>query len=386
MTKTFSGVLMEAHGAFGGHTPNIPIPDAVRDAVLGEMKDPDPMYVTLPIGKVDAKSRNGRTYPRTAMEAMVAAINTHHPSGQLGHLREADRPYAFNVGPLKWMGAHIESDGSVWGKAYVYPFAEDVRQYIKMAKITRSPIGTSLYGMGETDDDDRVISLQVESIDLVDPSRVGVREAAVVPTITSEMVDPTRAADEATPKPDTPQPKDISMDTTLPTTTPVAAPVPAVPAAPVSETAMQRQHTEEKRVLNETITKLNNDLKDFQQIVGELGNPEDPVTAFRLVKEKLAQTERENTALLQETMESKVKDTIKVPTVQPIVLSMLKGKKPTTRAKVEQMLTEIANSPEIADLLKEQVVIESGPAHQRPATPPDKKTDMQADGFFIPGY
>lgn len=379
----FSGVLMEATATFGGRFPTIPIDEAMRAGVVDDMKDPDPMYITLPIGKVDSQSRNGRTYPRAAMEAMVEAINTYRPSGQLGHLRETDRPYSFSVGPLKWLGAVIEQDGTVWGKAYVLPFAEDVRQHIKVAKFARSPIGTSLYGMGETDDEDRVISLQVESIDLVDPSRVGVREAAVVPTITAETFDETRAADSGDVVKEDINKGKIDMATEVTLDTSKQAPAPATPsAAPVSETEQQRKHTEAVRLLNETITSLKHDLEDYKQIVTEMGNPDDPLIAFRLLQEKIRQSEEENGKLLQETMDTQVKTFVKVPTVQPIVLTMLKGKKPTTRAKVEQMLKEIVDSPEIKDLLQSQVVAESGPKHERPATP---AADESAKSVFL-GY
>lgn len=376
MAKTFTGVLMEAQGAFGGRVADIPIPDDVRQAVVDELKDPDPMYITLPIGKVDSRSRNGRTYPRAAMESMVEAINSGRPSGQLGHLRESDRPYAFNVGPLRWMAARIESDGTVMGKAYVMPFAEDVRQYIKMAKISRAPIGTSLYGMGETDDEDRVISLQIESIDLVDPSRVGVREAAVIPTITSESFDPTRAAEDSSPTQTNNQKKDNPVDPEVKT--------PPAPA-PVSETETERKHTEAVRLLNETITKQKHELEDYRQIVAELKNPADPVTAVRVLQESNRQLTEENVALLQETIEAHVNKAVKLETVRPIVLTMVKKMKPKTRHEVTRFVQETVDSDEIKALLEAQRVAEAGEPHKRPPQT-DKKPDAKADDFYVPAY
>lgn len=380
----FSGVLLEAQSAFGGRTPDIPIPQDVLEAVVGEMQDSDPMYVTLPIGKVEAKSRNGRTYPRAAMEAMVEAINTRRPSGQLGHLRESDRPYAFSVGPLKWMAARIEADGTVLGKAYVMPFAEDVRQYIRMAKITRSPIGTSLYGMGETDDNERVISLQIESIDLVDPSRVGVIEAAVIPTITAEMVDESRAADSEDTHTDITDPKETPMAaevTPNPALQGLAPVVPAVPAAPVTESEQARTHRLEVRGLNEKLALQENQLADHRQIVAELGNPEDPVLALRMMKESLRQVREENVRLLDETIKALVSEAVKVPTVVPIVLTMVNSKKPTTKAQAVQTVQETVDSPEVKALLASQIVAESGPAHQRPVTPAPEQAQTTFYGY-----
>jgi hypothetical protein len=282
-----------------------------------------------------------------------------------------------------WLAAELDSTGTAWAKGYVMPQAKDVRDYVKARKAAHAAVGTSLYGMGEMEDDGTVTKLDIETIDLVHPQRVGVLMASSVPILTAETFDDPRAAGALNPDSQSILEKERIMAAEV--TTPPAqglTPVLPAPAAPVSETEQQRKHIEAVRLLNETITKQGHELEDYKQIVSELGNPADPLTAFRLLTEKLRQAEEENGRLLQETMESQVKALVKVPTVQPIVLTMLKSKKPTTRAKVEQMLKEIVDSPELKDLLTTQVVAESGPAHQRPATP---AADKPAESTFL-GY
>jgi hypothetical protein len=75
------------------------------------------VFITLPIGKVGQRSRNDRVYNRAAMDAIVSAINERKVPGQKGHMPDEERPYRFETPPLMWVGAKLESDGTVWAKA-----------------------------------------------------------------------------------------------------------------------------------------------------------------------------------------------------------------------------------------------------------------------------
>lgn len=150
--------------------------------------DEHPFFVTLPIGKVGTKSRNNRTYSREAVEAIVAQINQKRPGGNLGHLRDEDRPYKFDLPVLMWVGATLDDDGTAWGKAYVPPYADNVRKYLKGQMKLNARVATSIFGMADIATDGTVNGdLQIESIDLADPERAAVPEAVSVPMITNEM-------------------------------------------------------------------------------------------------------------------------------------------------------------------------------------------------------
>lgn len=155
--------------------------------VLARIKqtDPVPVFVTLIIGQVDAQSRNGRTYPREAVAAMVAQINAGGITGILGHLRSHELAYEFRTPALYWLSAAIESGGSVTGTAYVVPGA--AREHIELSASLGWKIGTSLYGTAVTGETGVVSDLKVETIDLAHPDRVGIPQTANVPAVASEM-------------------------------------------------------------------------------------------------------------------------------------------------------------------------------------------------------
>lgn len=191
MPQRITGVLMEMETSFRSGFPEIPI----AETVLSELNDPDPVFLTLPIGKVGAESRNGRKYPRESVEAVVKSINDNKVIGQKGHLRDDERAYRFDVPPLMWLSASLESDGMAWGKAYVLQSAADVRELVKLSKIAKAKIGTSIYGTADVDDDGTVRNLEIESIDLAHPGRLGVPLVGAVPVVTKEIVEPIKEAE-----------------------------------------------------------------------------------------------------------------------------------------------------------------------------------------------
>ena len=162
-----------------GSYPTIPLPDGMADA-FGE----EAMFVTLPIGRVGARSRNGRTYTREAVQAIVNAVNANRPEGRWGHLRDEDRPYAYGSPAIRWLAAMIDESGTAWAKGY--PVTEEAREHFRVAKIAGSRVGTSVYGFGRMDGDN-VVDFELETIDLAAPDRVGIPETAAEPMITSEM-------------------------------------------------------------------------------------------------------------------------------------------------------------------------------------------------------
>lgn len=169
--------ISELRGSF----PEIPLPDGM----LEQFGD-DAMFVTLPIGKVDARSRNGRTYTREAVQAIVDAVNRNKPEGRWGHLRDEDRPYTYEAPAMRWLVALMDGDGVAWAKGV--PVTAEAREHFRIAKIAGSRVGTSIYGFGQMDGD-RVVDFELETIDLAAPDRVGIPETASQPLITKEIHD-----------------------------------------------------------------------------------------------------------------------------------------------------------------------------------------------------
>jgi DNA-binding FrmR family transcriptional regulator len=187
--EKFTGVLFEMETTLSGKYPEIPI----AETVISELGS-SPLFVTLPLGAIGAKSLNGRRYNKESVEAIADAINTEKSIGQKGHLRDDERPYVFEIPPLMWLGAKIDDKGKLWGKAFVLESFPEVREYVRVAKLTNARIGTSIYGTGEIDEDGTVHNLKIESIDLAHPGRLGVPIAAAVPMLTAETYQGSEAA------------------------------------------------------------------------------------------------------------------------------------------------------------------------------------------------
>lgn len=170
-------ILWEA--TLRGSYPSIPLPEDINVEDFG----PDPMFVTLPIMPVGARSRNERTYTRPAVEAIVRQVNENRPSGFWGHLPIEDYANRYDVPAVRWLAAQIVDD-MAWGK--LVAITTEAKEHFRTAKAANARVGTSIYAWGEMEGEN-VITLDLESIDLADPARVGILAAVAVPQVTAEM-------------------------------------------------------------------------------------------------------------------------------------------------------------------------------------------------------
>ena len=166
---------------FAGQYPTIPLPESMLQE-FGE----DALFVTLPIGKVGARSRNDRTYTRAAVQAIVDAVNKQRPEGRWGHLRDDERGTRYDPPAIRWLAAMMDANGMAWAKGI--PVTSEAREHFRIAKIAGSRVGTSVYGFGQMEGDN-VVAFELETIDLADPNRVGIPDTAARPLITSEQTD-----------------------------------------------------------------------------------------------------------------------------------------------------------------------------------------------------
>lgn len=182
MSNTLHIQVSELQGAM----PDVPLANGVDYSALVE-GDTNPVFLTLPLMKAGTVSRNGRRYDAAAVSTLVEQINANRPGGIKGHLPSEERSTRFDLPSLMWVGARLDADGMAWGKAYIPQYAGDVREYVLKSKARRAAVATSIYGTAQMDGDS-VRGLQIESIDLVDPTRAGVPDAVAEPVVTTESI------------------------------------------------------------------------------------------------------------------------------------------------------------------------------------------------------
>ena len=163
-----------------GTYPDIALPEDIDRSSLGE----EAFFVTLPIGQAGARSRNQRTYSRAAVEQMVAQINTKRPEGMWGHVAPDEAGTRYDPPAIRWLAAAIDAEGIAWGKGL--PLTEATRDYYRLAKATNARVGTSLVAWAQMDGDE-VKALELVTVDLADPARVGVPVTAARAHISQEM-------------------------------------------------------------------------------------------------------------------------------------------------------------------------------------------------------
>lgn len=181
-------VVTELRGAY----PNVPIAADVDYAAL-VAGDPDPSFLTIPIGKANVTSGNKRYYDDAWLQELERQTLANKPIGLMGHLSEAERSTAFPMEAVHWVGAVREQGSDVlWGKAYIVP--GEARDRIRRYKAQGKSIATSIdaHADGLWDESLKAYrmdakTLRLSQIDIAPADRAGVGVLARVPMLTSEM-------------------------------------------------------------------------------------------------------------------------------------------------------------------------------------------------------
>lgn len=393
-------------GVFQSPFPSVPLAAGIDQEALHE-GDANPLYVVLPIAQVGITSRNGRHYDREAVTAVVEAVMRKRPDGIKGHLTDEERGYRFDVPALIWVGATLdEATGVAWGKAYVMSSAVDVREYIRAKRAVKGFIGTSIYGTaeGEWDGDVfRVMSLDIETIDLAHPDRVGVTAAAATPVTTREMADDAPAP-EADPTPEgdeqaaaESEPAELSSDIQvqeqeiMPDQAPVVTPTTPATPAPAENTVsesevvrnLKRDHQAEVRRLTELNSANTDKLADYDSLVAIIGESSgDPILKLRSIMTELESLKRENGELLQESIKAQVAEKVKVAAVRPMVVELVKGMKPVRRTEVTTALEAVLAKPEVVTMIKAGVEETMGDPQSRPQSQNPSTNNAGGDDFI----
>lgn len=390
-------LLLETQHRFAGAYPDVPLAAGIDYNELTEGDD-KPFFVTLPIGKVGARSRNRRVYDKESMVEIVKQINEKRPGGNQGHLPPTDRSHAFPLPALRWVGAILqEQSGLAWGKAYVAKERPDVREYFRVAMRAGARVATSLYGLTDTDGE-RVVNPQIETVDIADPERAGVDETKAIPKITSEMAqeDSNRGDDEMADYNELIAERDTLKRQLTEAQTQVAAlqasqtkmtglvemadggdPTEVLkelkgfkaavsaatksddPLAFVNELVSQRDTLAEmagQADVANVIKQQNDLLAEMKTLVGG----DNVIELVKALQTKLASLQTEYAGMLSEMVTSAVNTGIKVPSVRPVIQQLMVLKNPQTREEIKTMLSEIMEAEDTKALLEKGVLQEMG--------------------------
>lgn len=184
---------------------DVPFADGVDVAKLTK-GDKSPLFVTVEAVN-DTVSKGKRRYTPEVIQEIASQINENKPDGYDGHLKDEDRPYARPKSQTIWLGAVVkEVDGKLrlFVKGYVFPYAKELRQYLKAAKATGKKVAVSIYGqaqhvwnkvLGAYD----LTNFQLESIDWARSGAEGVPALGYL-GVASEMVNDTNVLKEKYPE------------------------------------------------------------------------------------------------------------------------------------------------------------------------------------------
>lgn len=370
----------------GREYPDVPLAAGVDYETLVE-GDPDPFFITLQIGEVNAESRNGRTYPREAVEAIASAVNMRRVHGILGHLRSHEISYEMRIPVLHWVGAVMEGD-FLWGKAYVPPEQSEVRGFLRTQMRTGSRVGTSIFGSAMIDEDGMVSDLYVETIDLAHADRVGVPQTAMVPLLTKETADVAEGDEPAEGSQiensnaaeggELSEQVEAQENDTMPEQDKIKTPVAESNGAgeiprgyvPLGEvTELKDKHADSVRELRGQIAELEDKLRTHARMVELLGDPEDPTAELSARLKTVKALETENASLLEGYIKTAVADKVKLNAGRGIVETFVKAEKPASRDAIDAAVETVIAREEVQAILKLKVQEQAGPNQTRPVVP-----------------
>lgn len=335
--------VTEMRGAY----PEIVLPADV------EREDGD-VFVTLPVGAFNAESLNGRTYSEAAMRRMADQINMNRPGSNKGHIKDEDFSFHFEFPPVRWLAAVI-SNGIIYAKGRAQ--TEESRQYFINAKRDNARVGTSLFAWALSDGD-VVTDLELISLDLADPARVGIPMTAAIPAVSSEM-----------------QGQQITPPSGAEAEQPVTEPSTAQETEAMDEKefqALQEQLSAaqtERAALQEQVKTLAAVKETHDALVALLGGPDKPVDALQ--------------AFLNEQIEGAVKEAAqacKVEAVRNRVVRVVMLQKPASKAQAEQLVRDELDRDDVKADIEAALKAEMGPPQRRPAgSTPEEGASKYAD-------
>jgi hypothetical protein len=359
---------------FRGKYPEIPLPEGFDRESLS----PDAFFVTLPIGKVGARSRNERTYLESAVRALVDQVNSDKPRGWWGHPEHEERT---QIPPaLQWVGAILAEDGMAWGKALV--LTADAREFFRAAKAANREVGSSIYGEA-TMQGDQVVDVALSYIDLIaEPNWVGVPETATEPPhITSEttIVEDKMSETNNELIAELREQRDAANKRIAELTAEIGEHKSKAAEAATRESAAIAKAAEAETKLAAALEKAG-EVEAIRSLLAResyisLSLNINGNSMMEVIEELLEELLALKATQVASSLDAVITDMVKVPDVRPLVLELLGGKPEVDKTKIKhagvsetyaagvrEKVTAILSRPYIQTLLKGAATIKAGPS------------------------
>lgn len=321
-----------------GNYPNIPLP---KDINLENLKAAIPggvvEFVTLPIGQIDARSANQRTYTEQAVKDLVKQVNERRPEGMWGHLSADEMATRYDKPSIRWMAAMLDGDGVAWGKGL--PLDEQTRDYYRIARATNARVGTSLTAFAEMEGD-RVQNIDLKTIDIADPGRVGVPITAALPQLSNEMGDVRTHLHEMTDG-------EAASD------------------AEVESPPVQEQSKDADGEVLETQQKEEKDMPEIAELTQQNAALQEQVTTLTEEKTTLTNSNtqlREQVGqLLKEYVNAAVDKAVSVAEARPIIARFVAIERPESKEAIDTALNKVLEQEDVKSMLKSMLASSLGP-------------------------
>jgi hypothetical protein len=329
---------------YTGSFPEIPV---FRDIDIKELVrgDDKPVFVTLPIGKANAKSGNQRYYDEAFIVELEKQVQELKPIGLMGHLSEEQRSFAFPAEAVHWIGT-MRVKEYLLGKGYVP--SGDSRNRLQRYRATQKKIATSIDARGdgvwsETLGAYKMIasSLVLNQIDIAPADRAGIADLSAVPLLTQEMA----------------QQSGIIV------------------VRPIKES--KKMDEDEKKIITELKAKDVSLLPDevraaiiqeySKEIKEALGLTDDNLLdAVKRIQQKDAEREKAAVSSRITEMATTGDKAIKIEAVREMVIDMVEAKNPKTVAEAETAYAEVLEKPSVKKALDLALQESMGPAQTNP--------------------
>lgn len=330
---------------FTGSFPEVPI---FRDIDLRELTggEDKPVFVTLPIGKANAKSGNQRFYDEAFITELEKQVRDNKPIGLMGHLSEDQRAFAFPAEAVHWIGTMRVKEYLI-GKGYVP--SGDSRNRLQRYRATQKKIATSIDARGDGVWSEQLgaykmiaSTLVLNQIDIAPADRAGISDLSAVPLLTQEMatqsgiivVRPIKESKKVTEE----EKKQAMLEMT-------AADASVLPES-VRAAIIQEYSKEIKEALGLTDGNILDAVKSIQ--------------AKDAAREKAAVSSRIT------EMATTGDKAIKIEAVREMVIDMVEAKNPLTVADAEKAYAEVLEKPSVKKALDLALQESMGPSQTTP--------------------
>jgi len=350
---------------FKGGMPDVPV---FKDIDLLELTagEQNPVFVTLPIGKANAKSGNQRYYDEAFLVELERQVQDNKPIGLMGHLSDEQRSHAFPAEAVHWVGT-MRVKEYLLGKGYVP--AGDSRNRLQRYRATQKKIATSIDAKGDGVWSESLgaykmiaSTLVLNQIDIAPADRAGISDLSAVPLLTKEMA----------------------------TSSGIYTVRPIVKEKKVTEEekrqAMLEMTAADASVLPDSVRAaiIQEYSKEIKEALGLTdGNI---VDAVKSIQAKDAEREQAAVSSRITEMATTGDKAIKIEAVREMVIDMVEAKNPKTVLEAEKAYAEVLEKPSVKKALDLALQETMGPAQttaQQPQTGTTAGTDPKMKGKWF---